>query len=743
MFFSCRRFSLIAVLTALPAPIVAQADSATSRALVVHGVAVSRGTPVSGVNVFDIETLEGSVTDSLGRFEIPLRDRARTQVRIVAKAIGFTALDTVVALLPNSEGVTVVLQLSRHEALMPISVMAGRYTATAARTTTLTSTEVANTPGSNADISGAIKTLPGVQNVDEGTGLFVRGGDFTETRMFIDGAPLFSAYQFEAPTGSVAGTINPFLTGSIAFASGGFGAEWGNVLSGVVDLRTQGRPTRSFTNVNASILGATVSGGLALPHGLGGSVTAGVTNLHALMELNGNPRSFSPAPRGQTYSALGAWQYSRTGIAKVFALVQRNRFGIPVQDAPSINDFASDRTSDVIVASWTDTISRWRPFASMSTSGFEREESKGSYRQTSRTRAVQLRLNSAVVMSDRLSLNSGVEVERLHIDNRGIFPASQDNPNAPDETFASRLSAAANRAAFYLSLDTRPTSNTQLILGARANQSGFATDRIMDPRVSFAWMPISALTFTSSFGVYHQTADPAFLDRLQSRTPKLPELRAQMLIAGVQAGEGTRQFRLEGWSKTYSDLAALTRSYSTVANLSGRAFGSDVFARTPLPLGTTGRLTVSLSESRRDDPNTRQRALASFDVTGSATAIMQKEWKSGWSAGVAFKRATGRPYTDVQSASFDSTTRAFVPTYDAPNAKRLPTFSRTDLTVSRQIRIGVNNFAAVFAGINNLLNQTNVFSYTWSPDYAQRIPVRSTVSRTFFVGANLVMLASQ
>jgi len=719
----------------------ATAQDATPRpAAIVRGVTLSRGLPVAGVNVFDVETLEGSVTNESGRFTIAVGDSTRTTMHLVAKAIGYTAFDTTIILAKLSTD-SLVIRLSQLSALMPISVMAGRYTATAARTSTLTPIEVANTPGSNADISGAIKTLPGVQNVDEGSGLFVRGGDFTETRMFVDGAPLFSAYQFEAPTGSVAGTINPFLTSAITFASGGFGAEWGNALSGVVDLRTQGRPAQRFTNINASILGITLSKGVAFPHGLGVSITAGATDLRAMLALNGNPRAFSPAPHGQTYSGLAAWEYRRTGVVKIFALLQKNAFGAPVQDPASLSTFASDRTSDVVVASWSDSIAKWRPFASVSTSGFNRDESKGAYDLSSNIRSFQARFLSKFVFTDRVQATTGFEVERLSADFRGTFPANQYNPVAGAPTITSGLKAAAPRTALHASIDTRPTSSTELILGIRRTNSGFAVASTVDPRLSFAWMPRGQLTFTWSWGVYHQSVDPAFLDRLTSGAPTLPEQRATMAIAGTQWGEGVQQLRVEGWTKQYHNLVGLTRSYATVAGLSGKARGADLFARTVAPLGTTARFTWSLSDSRRDDANTKWDAPAAFDVTSSMTVILQKEWKSGWGGGVAVKRATGRPFTDVASATFDANRNIYVPVYGDPFAQRLPVFNRTDITVSKQLPLGANRFASTYMGINNLLNQINTFSYTWSQNYTERLPVRSTVSRTFFVGANLVLLA--
>lgn len=354
-----------------------------------------------------------------------------------------------------------------------------------------------------------------------------------------------------------------------------------------------------------------------------------------------------------------------------------------------------------------------------------------------------MRFTSVWSFDERMKLTAGFELERLALDFHGQFPANQYNPSNNAPIVASQLNAAANRLALHASIDTRPTGSTELIVGVRTNRSEFSSARTIDPRASFAWMPVSQLTFTASWGIYHQSADPAFFDRLNTGANKLPELRANMGIVGAQLGEGLRQIRVEGWSKSYRDLVGLTRSYSTISNLHGKAHGADFFLRSATPFGTNSRLTLSLSDSRRTEPNTRQDAPAAFDVTSSVTAVVQKEWKSGWSVGIAIKRATGRPFTDVASAQFDATQNVYVPTYAAPYVGRLPAFNRSDATISKQLPMGANRFAAAYVGINNVLNCTNTFSYTWSGDYSARIPVRSTVNRTFFIGANLVMLASR
>jgi hypothetical protein len=702
----------------------------------VRGVVMTRGARLDGVNVFNIETLDGAITGPSGEFVIPIRDTATRSLRLAARKIGYKPFDTTLTSIPDSLGIT----LEPLNALATMSVLAGRFTANAERTAALTPIEVMTTPG-GGDVNSAVKTLPGVQNADEGTGLFVRGGDYTETRTFIDGAPMFTAYQFASPTGSVAGTINPFLTDGITFSAGGFGSRWGNTLSGIVDLRPQGQPQSTYASVNATLLSVGAGGGLRLEHGIGASATIGFSDLSKLLALNGNPRGYAPAPHGNTESAQGIWQFSRSGRVTVFGLRQQNQMGVAV-DAPAISTtYFSNRRSDIVVASMRDTVGAWRPLVSLSTSGLARGDSEAVYRTRSALRSWQARAETEYVWSFRATATVGAELERLNASFDVRAPMLGYDPVPGAATTRALLARGANRDAEYAQIDVWPRSSVEVIGGLRSDRSAFATARTSDPRVSAAWRLYGPLTMTASWGVYHQVADPAFVDEAQTTT--LPALSNGMAIGGAQLGDGDQFVRVEAWRKRYRDLVALTRDFRVVDGLDGRATGFDLFARSPGPLGTRLRLTWSAAWSRRTDANTLLSAPAPFDVTHSVTAVIERDWPNGWHVGVAQRVATGRPFTDVRSAAYDSSARVFIPDYDAPYTDRLPRYRRADIAVSHATTLSGGRFLVVFGAIQNPLNTTNVYDYTWTRDYRTRVVVPSAINRTFFIGANLVQGRSQ
>src|SRR5688572_8348285 len=193
--------------------------SAQQSRTTLRGVVRSTLGPILGANVFVLETLDGTLTDSTGAFVI--QASAPLPLTLHIKRIGFTPFERV---LTDTASITVLL-VRAAPMLAPITVQAGAYTAGEERGATLTPLEVVTTPGTSADVNRAIQLLPGVQAVDDGTALFVRGGDFTETKAFLNEAPLLNPVQLLTPSGTFVGTVDPFQLDGIFFSSGGRSEE--------------------------------------------------------------------------------------------------------------------------------------------------------------------------------------------------------------------------------------------------------------------------------------------------------------------------------------------------------------------------------------------------------------------------------------------------------------------------------------------------------------------------------------
>ena len=106
-----------------------------------------------------------------------------------------------------------------------------------------------------ADITNAIKTLPGTQQVGESEGLFVRGGTAAETKIFIDGTLVNKFFYSSEPDLATRGRFNPFLFKGTIFSSGGYSALYGQALSSVLLLESIDLPEKTSADVGISYLG--------------------------------------------------------------------------------------------------------------------------------------------------------------------------------------------------------------------------------------------------------------------------------------------------------------------------------------------------------------------------------------------------------------------------------------------------------------------------------------------------------
>jgi vitamin B12 transporter len=717
--------SLLLVAMAASPAAAQSVDSAT----LIHGrVHSSDGAPIAGADVFLIESLEGSTADSVGHFT--LRTTQRGIVTLVARRIGF-APERITVNLTKSDAIEISLA-RQSPALVPITVTAGAYTAGSERGASLNAIQVASTPGATADIARAIQTLPGVQNVDEGTGLFVRGGDVSETRVLLNDMVMIAPYNYETPTGNYTVTVNPFLLDGILFSSGGFGARYGNILSGVADLRTQGRPAQSSVVGTAGL--AAVSGGVnfALPNGVGTHTTATWSDTRPLFKVNGSTRSYSPAPNGTDFSGSVIWKYRPTAEIKTFAIIRHSALGIEPSDPSSSGGYAMDARNSMYQAGWKDLFGNVATTTSVSYAQTHRAEEFGAFTLGDTEKSTQLFGQASWTAADAIILRGGGDAEW-----RGAAFIGRV-PSVNLTKFDSRTDGARNGA--FVESDLQPLADLRLVTGVRTDRSTFTGIRTIDPRVSAALRVGGLATITSAWGVYHQVPDPLYFDAALG-IPGLAPMSARQAVLGAQLGQDVLMARVELYRKDYRDLAQLGQNQIVAGGGTGSSRGVDVFLKGGYPGVVNGRISYSFVDAKRTDPLTGVEARAPFDVTNSLTLVLDKSFGVGWSVSGAVRYATGKPYTPVAGASFDQSRNVWVPSYSAPFSERLPPLQRVDLSLSRFMRLSPQIFLVLFASVNNLFDRVNIYDYRYSADYSQRIPIRSLFNRSFYVGGSISFTA--
>jgi hypothetical protein len=697
--------------------------------------AVRVGTkPVAGANVFVLGTLDGAITDSAGAFRI-----TTTRQRSYLITLRLTGYRETRKLVPDSARafITIEAERAKERALGTVTIEAGRYVAADEPGATLSPLEIVTIPGTAANVNRAIQTLPGVQQVDEGTGLFVRGGDFTETRVFLNDALLLNPAQLQSPAGTFVGTFDPFLLDAVYFTSGGFGARYGDALSAVAALRTQARPPASSATLSAGLAAFAANVALAGPSRTGLRLTANRNDLAPVLRVNGSTRQFYVAPHGSDLTASAYWDYRGTGRLSVFATQQDGSLGA-LNETPSTSDtFAVARRDRALVVAWHDLFGRLAPTVTASSSIIHKDESFGAFQLSSPQRLDQIETFWEYGATGTTTLRAGAEASRTTSTVAGSIPASGDDQAPGARVRVYQTEGSASRTGAFAEMDLRPTDATRLIAGLRTDLSSRATARTWDPRVSTAWRVRAGVTLTAAWGVYHQSVDPLLGVLHDSGVTPLASARATQAILGAQVGDSGVSLRVEVYDKRYADLAQLTRDFTTATRGTGTARGVDVMAKTPAIAGFSSRLVYSFVDARRTDPSTGLTARAPFDVTHSTTLVCSQVLPHQVSLAASLRYASGRPFTPVTGAVLDMVTRVYAPTYGDPGSLRLPAYARVDLSASifRILKPG-RQFVA-YVALTNVLGRANVYTWRYSADYTKRYEVASIFNRSVYFGGVL------
>ncbi|MBP5503301.1 MAG: TonB-dependent receptor plug domain-containing protein [Bacteroidales bacterium] len=116
-------------------------------------------------------------------------------------------------------------------------------------------------------IEQVVKMQPGVSSVSELSSQYnVRGGSFDENLVYINGIEIYRPLFVRSGEQEGLSIVNSGLAGKVEFSSGGFGAEYGDKMSSVLDVAYR-RPDKNTLSIAAGLMGGAVDGGVVSKNG--------------------------------------------------------------------------------------------------------------------------------------------------------------------------------------------------------------------------------------------------------------------------------------------------------------------------------------------------------------------------------------------------------------------------------------------------------------------------------------------
>jgi len=672
----------------------------------------TKGTAVSGANVFLEGTYDGTTTSETGAFSfITTTGGAQT---IVVSYLSFQTFRKQgdVASFTN-------LKVVLHEdvnALDAVVLSAGSFEAgEKARVSVLKPLDIVTTAGSAGDIVAALQTLPGTQNVGESGRLFVRGGEATETQTFVDGIRVAQPYGASIQNLPTRGRFSPFLFSGISFSTGGYSAEYGEALSSVLLLNTEDVAQQDKTDISFMTVGLGV----------------GHTKKWEKSSLSLNTAYINLAPYQFVVPENIDWnkpfesisgeaiyrQQLKNGLWKVYAAFDASNFDLNRENISAPEKVRIDLKNQnfYMNTSYTSYFgNNWQLFSGVSYGYSTNTIGINTTKLQNTEHASHLKAKLGKRISDGIRLSLGADFFVTQFDEDFIeTPISKFS-----SSFQSQLGAIFTEADFLFS------KQFAIKVGARGSYSAILQETNVSPRISMAYKTGQNSQFSLAYGLFSQTPNTDFI----KYSNKFTSEKASHYILNYQYNKNRKLFRAEIYYKDYSDLVKYdTEEVEFDSNFSnsgnGYATGLDMFWRDGMTFKNLEYwVSYSYIDTKRDYRNFPTQATPNF-VAAHTASLVTKYWIQDWRSQVGFSHtySSGRPFNNPNEIKFMGG----------------KTKDYNSLSFNWAYLLGAQKI--LYFSVSNVLGSKNVFGYEYAitqnnDGIFNRRAITPTADRFFFIG---------
>lgn len=670
------------------------------------------GNPIIGANVYIEGTYDGSSTDATGTFLFTTSSAGNQLL-----SVSFLSFETYQKSLLVSEMKNLKIKLKEDvNSLGSVMLTAGTLaTGDNSKAAVLSTMDIVTTAGAAGDYIGAIKTLPGNSNVAEDGRLFVRGGDATEAKVFIDGLRVFQPFNATANNIPTRGRFSSFLFEGTNFSTGGYAAEYGDALSGVLLLNTIDEPAQEKTEISVLSVGA----------GLGNtqkwkksslSLNTFYVNLKPYQELISQRVLWKKPFESLSGEAVYRHQIGN-GLLKMYGGLNYTNFNLIQEDIDipeGINLDLKNRNVYINSSYQTDLGSSWKLDIGASYANDHNDIDVSETAIDNADQAAHFKIKLRKRFTNRLKWSVGAEQFT------GNFRENVLDTTAT--TFSSEFKhnsfAAFSEANIFFS------KKVALQLGLRGEHNYLLDYNKISPRASLAFKIAKNAQLSLAYGDFYQAPENSILKYDTSVTAQ----KASHFILNYLYQKNRKMLRAELYHKQYEDLIkyntempTFTSQYSNAGD--GYASGLDIFWRDPSFIKNLDYwVSYSFLDTERDYRNFQNRATPNFAAKHTASFV-SKYWISDWKSQLSatYNYASGRPYTDPNISKFLS--------------EKTKSFNSLDISWAYLI----NPQKILYFSVSNVLGSEQIFNYQYSRTPNQsgqfnRRAIRPTADRFLILG---------
>ena len=645
---------------------------------VISGVVTDGREPMAGANVFIIGTIDGCLTDSLGRFEFATSKTGELSIK--ATFIGFED-----AVLTTTESQNLLIRMREQATTInEVIVTASTYSfGKSDNFKTMDALDVVMSGNSCGDIVAALQTLPGTQKVGENGKLYVRGGESDECQTFINGMHVLVPYSTNIENNAVRGRFSPFLFKGINFSLGGYGGEYGQALSSVLPMETTDVATGDKLGVSASLVDWNIGGTKAFSSS-SLSFNADYTSMGIYDALFPDRINWTRPYRKLSGEAQYKAELSSASVLKSYIGYDFTTLGQHVDNRMlslyEHNIYANATLKSNIGRGY----SLFTGIANSSVINYiDDAQILGDHYHNLRNE-IHLKAEVRKVYSSVLKMSAGVEDYLRHSTKR------YDN---------SHYRLDYNLLAAHTDAQLRIVPKLFLNLSARVENASYDGGWLLMPRATLSYVPNKRFQLSAMLGKYSQTADD---DNIVMSGKDLSQSTANHAILSMQYEIRNTLLRIEPYYKKYHNLPLIANGLYT-ADGYGTSKGVDVFIENhSLIKNLTSTLSYSFNDSERLYLD--YTALRTPDYVSRHNVRMTLKYNIGKAIiGLSESYASGRKYPIGTTPHYNS--------------------------VDANITWLVSPKIIVYTSLNNIFGRTNIFRY--NPDGTT---VKANRDRFFYIG---------
>lgn len=591
------------------------------------------------------------------------------------------------------------------------------------------------------DVLQTVQALPGIKSIDETVSdINIRGGTNDQNLMLWDGIKMYQSGHFFG----LISAFNPYLTDRITLIKNGTSAQYGDGVSGVLDMRTKNEITDTFTGgAGVNLIGGDLYGQLPLSDKLGFQFSA----RRSLTDFLETPtygqfvnRVFQDTRVTQNsdfyfYDFTGKLLYDINPDQKVRLSFININNRLDYQETNTDSFRSSESTLDQTNLSFGGSLeSHWTDQFSSHLNLYYTNYNLDAENSTANGQQILFQNNE--VIETALKLNTNFQVNEAlnwlngyQLTETGIRNAT----NVSQPQFTSNIKGVLRTHSLFSEIEYKSQNNKLMARGgARLNYikdlETFDTfeELIIEPRLNINYA-LSKHLNTQVLGEFKSQATNQVIDLEQnflgiekrrwilSDNDSLPITRSKQASIGLNYDHPKLYVGVEAFYKEVKGISTETQGFQNQNQFDGEIGQYEVKGIEFLINKKTNDYSVWISYTynfnRYAFPDINPTEFPNnLDIRHNLTFAGTYTYND-FKFGIGLNYRTGRPFTEPDPDDpIDTTFFPFRVNFQNPNSSRLPEYLRADASAVYEFDLSRRFKASVGASVLNFTDRRNILN---------------------------------